>query len=44
MDTVDRIISFESGELSEEEVIRLFQDLCDALPHPWSGLDKKKWN
>ncbi|MDE2101472.1 MAG: hypothetical protein KGL39_29775 [Patescibacteria group bacterium] len=27
---VDRIISYESGELSDEETVELFQDLVDS--------------
>lgn len=27
---IDKIIAYENGELSEEEVIELFQDLIDS--------------
>ena len=30
MDTVDKIIAYEQGELDEDETIKLFQNLIDS--------------
>lgn len=30
MDTVDKIIAFEQGELTDEETLELFQELVDS--------------
>jgi len=30
MDKIDRIIAFENGELEEDEVVKLFQELVDS--------------
>ena len=30
MDQVDKIIAFESGELDEEDILELFQELIDS--------------